>query len=151
MQLAPRCKSFLIEKPLATRAEDIPRLRAAVQGKPVQIAYVYRAHPAVEAVKQLIDAGDLGAVLQLTIVCGQHFPTYRPAYREIYYNDRRTGGGAIQDAVTHMINAAQYLVGRFDWVFADYAHQALPGAFGFDGDRCDRIVIAVMTRLALVS
>lgn len=127
VQLAPHCGALLIEKPLATQSEEIPRLREAVGSKPVQIAYVYRSHPAVNAVKRLIDGGELGNVLQITVVCGQHFPTYRPAYREIYYNDRRTGGGAIQDAMTHMANAAHYLVGRFDWIFADYAHQALPG------------------------
>ena len=54
-------------------------------------------------------------------------PTFRPAYREIYYADRRTGGGAIQDAVTHLANLAQAFVGPFDWVFCDYDHQALEG------------------------
>lgn len=127
VQLAPHCRSLLIEKPLSTKREDVPRLRAAVGAKPVQIAYLYRVHPAVEAVRKLIQSGELGPILQLTITAGQHFPTYRPAYREIYYNDRRTGGGAIQDAVTHLANAAHYLVGRFDWVFADYGHQSLPG------------------------
>jgi predicted dehydrogenase len=126
-QLAPRCRGFLIEKPLTTNPADVPRLRAAVAGKPVQIAYLYRVHPAVEAVRRLIGDGSLGEILQLTIVGGQHFPTFRPAYREIYYADRRTGGGAIQDASTHLTNLAHHLVGRFDWVFCDYAHQALEG------------------------
>ena len=57
VQLAPHCQALLIEKPLATRAEDIPRLREAVGAKPVQIAYVYRSHPAVNAVKRLIEGG----------------------------------------------------------------------------------------------
>lgn len=127
VQLAPRSGGFLIEKPLATSLADVPRLRTAVADKPLQIAYLYRVHPAVEAVKRLIADGALGDVLQLTIVGGQHFPTFRPAYREIYYADRRTGGGAIQDAATHLLNLAHHLVGRFSWVFCDYAHQALPG------------------------
>jgi predicted dehydrogenase len=93
----------------------------------VQIAYVYRVHPAVVAVRKRIDDGLLGEVRQLTVVSGQHFPTFRPAYRDIYYNDRRTGGGAVQDAATHTFNLAHYLVGRFDWVFCDYDHQVLPG------------------------
>lgn len=127
VQLAPHCRGLMIEKPLATDSAEVPKLRAAVAGKPVQIAYVYRVHPAVEAVKKVLAEGTIGDVLQLTIVSGQHFPTYRPAYREIYYADRRTGGGAIQDAMTHMADLAQHLVGPFDWVFCDYDHQALEG------------------------
>ena len=38
VQLAPHCRSLLIEKPLSTKREDVPRLRAAVGAKPVQIA-----------------------------------------------------------------------------------------------------------------
>jgi len=127
VQLAPHCRGLLIEKPLATKMEDICRLRTAVAGKLVQIAYVYRVHPAIDAVRKLIQAGEIGEPLQVTSVSGQHFPTFRPAYREIYYNDRRTGGGAIQDALTHMANAVQYLVGRYDWIYADYDHQCLEG------------------------
>jgi predicted dehydrogenase len=58
---------------------------------------------------------------------GQHFPTYRPAYRETYYRDRRQGGGAIQDALTHMGNAVEWVVGPTTRIFCDGAHQALEG------------------------
>ena len=58
---------------------------------------------------------------------GQLFPTFRPDYRDIYYADRRTGGGAIQDGATHTFDMIQHLVGPLEWVFCDYAHQALEG------------------------
>jgi predicted dehydrogenase len=127
VQLAPRCRGLMIEKPLATDLAEVPKLRVAVAGKPVQIAYIYRVHPAVEAARKLITEGTIGNVLQITLRSAQDFPRFRPAYREIYYADRRTGGGAIQDAATHMADLAQHLVGRFDWVFCDYGHQALEG------------------------
>lgn len=127
LQLLPRCRGLLIEKPLATKTEDAARLRAAAGDKLIQVAYVYRAHPATHAAKKIIESGEIGEILQVTAVSGQHFPTFRPAYREIYYNDRRTGGGAIQDAMTHLANAVQFLVGRYDWVFCDYDHQCLEG------------------------
>jgi predicted dehydrogenase len=60
-------------------------------------------------------------------VWGQHFPKYRPAYRQIYYTRRETGGGAIQDVLTHAINAGEFLVGPVDRVMADAAHQVLEG------------------------
>ena len=60
-------------------------------------------------------------------VSGQHFPKYRPAYRQIYYADRAMGGGAIQDALTHGVNAVEWLVGPANSVIADAAHQSLEG------------------------
>jgi predicted dehydrogenase len=72
-------------------------------------------------------AGRFGKPLEIVATSGQHFPLYRPAYRDIYYNDRATGGGAVQDALTHVIDAAQWLVGPIDRLVADLDHQVLPG------------------------
>lgn len=127
LALAPRTQAILIEKPLATRVEEALELRKQLAGRIVRVAYTMRMHPAVRAVAELIGRGELGQVRQATVIGGQHFPTYRPAYREIYYASRATGGGAIQDAATHMFDLLQHLVGRFDWVFCDYGHQALEG------------------------
>jgi predicted dehydrogenase len=127
LRLAPTTAAFLLEKPLATRVEDVERLEEVARQKPLEIAYVYRAHPAVHAVRRLLDEGRIGQLVQIVASSGQHFPTFRPAYREIYYRDRATGGGAVQDAATHMFNAVQFFGGRFDWVWCDYGHQVLPG------------------------
>ncbi len=91
------------------------------------MAYVYRSFPVLIAVRQALKSGRFGTPRQITAVCGQHFPTYRPAYREIYYADRKTGGGAIQDALTHVINLGEWLVGPVDRLVADAAHLVLPG------------------------
>lgn len=64
---------------------------------------------------------------QIVAQCGQHFPTYRPAYRDIYYKDRKTGGGAVQDAMTHVLNTGEWMVGPIDRLIADAAHQVLEG------------------------
>ena len=91
------------------------------------VAYPFRAHPSVSAMRAAIIAGRFGKPLQVTVVAGQHFPTYRPAYREIYYRDRATGGGAIQDALTHMINAVEWIVGPTTSVVADAERLKLDG------------------------
>jgi predicted dehydrogenase len=127
LKLAPRTTALLIEKPLATRIDEALELRGALAGKTVRVAYTLRMHPAVRAVADLAVQGELGRVLQVTVIGGQHFPTFRPAYREIYYARRETGGGAVQDAATHMFDLMQRLAGRWDWIFCDYAHQALEG------------------------
>lgn len=120
---------LLIEKPLSTSLEGIERLRETIQRRGITcgVAYVYRAHPVLTAMREAILSGRFGRPLALVAVSGQHFPTYRPAYREIYYKDRATGGGAIQDALTHVINAGEWLVGPVTRLVADAAHQRLEG------------------------
>jgi predicted dehydrogenase len=125
--LAPATSALLIEKPLCTSLADVPRLEAIAATKLVQVAYVLRAHPATQHVRQLLASQTIGRVHQVTVQAGQHFPTFRPAYREIYYAERARGGGAIQDAATHLIDMIQYLAGPLAWVACDAAHQALAG------------------------
>jgi predicted dehydrogenase len=119
----------LIEKPLSTTlagTEQLLELQASRQ-VPAAVAYVYRAHPALQAMRAAVLGGRFGRPVQLVANFGQHFPHYRPAYREIYYRDRATGGGAIQDALTHVVNAAEWLVGPMTRLVADAAHQVLEG------------------------
>ncbi len=125
VQLAPTTPALLIEKPLCTRLDDLARLRAATEGQVVQVAYVLRVHPATQRVRQLLAAGEIGALHQVTVVAGQHFPTFRPDYRQIYYARHESGGGAIQDAATHLFDLVQCLAGPLDWIFCDAAHQEL--------------------------
>lgn len=128
LSLLNRTKAILIEKPLTAIGVSAERLVAAAHGKTVGVAYTYRSHPAVRAVRDWIAAGDLGRVCQVTVVTGSHFPTLRPAYRDTYYARHETGGGAIQDAATHLFDLVQHLVGRWDWIFCDAARQSLPVA-----------------------
>lgn len=131
--LAIRCAQrgihLLIEKPLSTTLERIDELNRIVREKRLAaaVAYVLRCYPALAAMRQAIVEGRFGRPLEVVVVSGQHFPTFRPAYREIYYAHRATGGGAIQDALTHLINAAEWLVGPVTRLAADAAHLALPG------------------------
>jgi predicted dehydrogenase len=120
---------LLIEKPLATDQTLVPEVREAIarSGRVVAVAYVYHFMAAVAAARSAILRGELGRLLEASVVSGQHFPTFRPAYREIYYRDRRTGGGAIQDALTHLVNAMEWMLGPVSRVFCDASHRALEG------------------------
>lgn len=128
-QLAKAGVHLLIEKPLSTSRDGVDELQQLIEKHSIRtsVAYVYRSHPLLQAAREAIRSGRFGRPVELVAVCGQHFPTYRPAYREIYYNDRATGGGAIQDALTHVINAGEWLVGPAERVVADAAHQVLDG------------------------
>ena len=119
----------LIEKPVSTGLDGIEQLMDSAKSTQTQImiAYVYRAHPMLARMREAILEGRFGKPVQVVAVCGQHFPFYRPAYRQTYYTSRSTGGGAIQDALTHVVNAAEWLVGPITEVTADSAHKILAG------------------------
>ena len=120
---------LLIEKPLSACLMGIDRLQQVVQERRlvVGVAYVYRSFPALNEMRNALLSGQLGRPVEIVAVCGQNFPTYRPAYRSTYYTDRATGGGAIQDALTHIINTGEWLVGPVDRLVTDAAHQVLEG------------------------
>jgi len=128
-QLAEAGVHLLIEKPLSTTFDGIDALQEVVRRNKVTVgvAYVLRAHPLLRSMREAVRSGRFGRPLQAVLVTGQHFPTYRPAYREIYYAKRSSGGGAIQDALTHGVNAVEWLIGPADSVMADASHQRLEG------------------------
>lgn len=128
LQLAKAGVPLLIEKPLGTGLEGIGQLRQTVMHQKLfaAVAYTYRAHPLLVAVRDAIEGGDFGRPLTVQFIGGQHFPTFRPAYREIYYAKRETGGGCIQDAITHMINAGEWVCGPVRRLVCDAEHIALP-------------------------
>ena len=129
IQLAEAGRHLLIEKPLSTRMDGVDQLQSIVKerGLTAVVAYVYRSHPLLAAMRQALHSDRFGRPVQIVYVGGQHFPYFRPGYRETYYTDRATGGGAVQDALTHVINAAEWLVGPVASVAADAAHQVLDG------------------------
>lgn len=121
--------NLMIEKPLSTSLEGVEELRKTVAGKGLiaAVGYHYRAHPGLREMKAALDSGRFGKILQLYGIVAQHFPFYRPAYRDVYFADRKHGGGAIQDAITHLLNLAEWLAGPITRLAVDADHQALDG------------------------
>jgi len=118
----------LIEKPLSVSMDGIDDLaaEAARADRQVRVAYIYRFLSAIQRARELLLEGCCGAVRHVVVTSGQHFPTFRPAYRSIYYAKRESGGGAIQDALTHQIHAVEWLVSPMERVLCHAAHQVLP-------------------------
>lgn len=129
IELAARGIDLLIEKPLSLSLEGIDELRSVVVEKGVRaaVAFVYRALPALQRMREAVRSGRFGAVVQVQVQSGQHFPFYRPAYRDIYYANPAMGGGAIQDMMPHHINAVEWIAGPVTRVVADAAHAVLEG------------------------
>lgn len=119
----------LIEKPLSTSLAGVDDLIAARDrsGRQAAVAYVYRVFPYLVAAREFIARGEFGLVRHVAATSGQPFHVFRPAYAQIYYRDRATGGGAIQDALTHVANWVESVVGPTASVLCDCAHLSLPG------------------------
>lgn len=125
-------KHVLIEKPLAVSLDDIDTLLALEKesGLHAATAYVQHVFPFLVEARDFIRSEALGPVKLVTLNSGHHFPTGRPAhtvhYSKTYYNSRATGGGAIQDGLTHSANFVESVVGPTDSLYCDCAHQVLP-------------------------
>jgi len=121
--------ALLIEKPLSTNLGEVEELRQEIARRKqfVRVAFVYHFQPGLKAMREVLRRGTLGRALQAAAVVGQHFPTFRPAYRQIYYARHETGGGIIQDMLPHLVNAIEWLVGPSTRVYCEAGHQALEG------------------------
>lgn len=123
----------LIEKPLSQSLTGVEELRKlhAQSGRQAAVAYVLHVYPLLIQAREFVRRGEFGPVRHATLTSGQYFPGGRPAhtvhYSQTYYRDRKTGGGAIQDALTHMVNWVESVIGPTDSVMCDCAHQELPG------------------------
>lgn len=118
-----------IEKPLAIDQALVAETRQTMiqTQRKVAVAYVYHLMPWLQDAHEFLAQMELGKILHVSCTSGQHFPTFRPAYRDIYYARHDLGGGAIQDALTHVMNAVEWLIGPCTRVFCDASHQSLEG------------------------
>jgi predicted dehydrogenase len=101
------------EKPLACTYADARAMAALADstGVMTQVAYVMRYTPAIRQMKALIDAGELGEVLNFR---GHLFhSSYLDRNRPMSWRLRRSesGGGAFMDLGAHLVDMAQYLLG----------------------------------------
>ena len=122
-------RHVLIEKPLAVELAGTEHLLAARgrSGRFAAVAYVRHCVPTLLEAREFIQTGRYGAVRHVMVTTGEDFAASRPAYRDIYYRDRAQGGGAIQDALTHMANAVEWVIGPTTRVYCDASHQLLEG------------------------
>lgn len=120
--------NIIIEKPLSISLDGIDELQQKISDRQLTcaVSYQLRAHPAARSMKQALDSGRFGRILQVNSRSGQRFAHFRPAYAETYFTSRETGGGAIQDSITHVLNLAEWFVGPITRVCVDAEHRQLP-------------------------
>lgn len=128
LQVLKQKTHVLIEKPLSHSLEQVAELLHACQTTDVvaAVAYVFHQFPFLAQARAFLETSTLGAIRQVSHTSGQPFHLKRPGYAQSYYRDRKMGGGAIQDALTHSVNWVESILGPTDSVLCDCDHQALP-------------------------
>jgi UDP-N-acetyl-2-amino-2-deoxyglucuronate dehydrogenase len=106
--------AVLVEKPLANTLAEAERVIAAVDAVPsvpVGVCFQNRYNQTAQAVKRLLQAGELGAVLGGTaIVSWSRTPAYYRA-RPWRGQASRSGGGVLINQAIHTLDLMQWLLG----------------------------------------
>ncbi len=106
------------EKPLAMNVAEAASMARAVQaaGLKAQVTFNFRFFPAVMRAKQLVDAGFLGRIFSFR---GRyHRSSYIDGDKPMSWRLQRefTGGGALFDLGSHILDLLYYVLGEFDSV-----------------------------------
>jgi predicted dehydrogenase len=124
--------AVFIEKPIAHSLEGVDELNrlASEYGATVTIGCQLRFHPALRALKRLIDDGKLGRLVAVHAEQGEYLPSYHPYedYRESYAARRDLGGGVVLTQI-HELDYLQWIFGVPRSV---YAVGGTVGALGID-------------------
>ena len=128
-EFTDRGVDLLIEKPLSLDLGGVDALQRAIaeKGTRVAVGFTFRALPALQNMRAAVQSGRFGRIVQIQVHSGQHFPFYRPAYREIDHADPGMGGGLIQDMLPHHLNAVEWFAGPTSRIVCDASHQVLVG------------------------
>lgn len=106
-------KHVLCEKPLALTASEARGLYEKAQGTDACAATVfnYRRIPAVSEIRNLIEAGELGDIVNILVQFQCEYAADPQLPHSWRYERYRAGPGALLDIGTHAIDTARYLCG----------------------------------------
>ena len=130
-------KHVLCEKPLAHTVADAAAIVDAgdAAGTVGQVAFVYRAWPAMQLARALVQAGEIGELFEFR----GHFlhdyaldPTHPHSWR---FSRERAGAGSLGDLGSHVLDLARFLAGDIADVTAARLRTIIPERPGPDGMR----------------
>ena len=106
-------KHVLIEKPIASNAEEARKILACAQetGKVALEAFHWQFHPAAHVVKALIDSGRYGNVTATSAY--MVMPAGMISDDDIRFKYDKLAGGACMD-LTYVFSTTRYFVGAYD-------------------------------------
>ena len=102
-------KAVLCEKPAGMNAAEVTAVTevAAQQGRFFMEAFMYRCHPQIARVLEIIAGGEIGEITHIKAQFGFNAP-YRPGHR-LY--DPALGGGGILDVGGYPVSMVRLIVG----------------------------------------
>jgi len=105
-------KPFWIEKPVGRDASETAAVAAAAQAADLvtSIGYNYRHVPAVEQVRELIAAGQLGRITNVRAVFFNSYASEPNGALSWRFRQAEAGSGALGDLLSHVIDLMQYVV-----------------------------------------
>lgn len=103
-------KHILCEKPIALNSKQAEEMIEACKRNNVflTVDYLYRLHPHVIKVKELIKNQTIGKLVSLNVSSNFDFPPGN----NFRFNKELSGGGALRDLGTHMIDLLRYFGGE---------------------------------------
>ncbi|GAA4823010.1 Gfo/Idh/MocA family oxidoreductase [Streptomyces ziwulingensis] len=121
--LAEAGKHLWIEKPVGLGAADARAVADAVAKAGVQgaVGFNYRNAPAVEAARELITGGGIGAVTHVRIRLFSDYAAHPEAALSWRYERARGGSGVLGDLASHGVDLAHFLLGDITSLTADTA------------------------------
>ena len=105
-------KNILCEKPLALNSSQAEEMVRVCKENNVlfSVDYPYRYHPQIIKTKELIDNKLLGKIISINL----NFNIDLPPGDNFRHNKELSGGGALRDLGTHLIDLLRYLGGEFN-------------------------------------
>lgn len=103
-------KHILCEKPLSITSAEAEEMVNACRksGSKLAVSYVYRFHPLITKLKELVDNHVIGRIISIRAECN-----FLLADRDNFrYNKKLAGGGSIRDVGTHMIDLCRFIGGE---------------------------------------
>ncbi|MGW3566807.1 Gfo/Idh/MocA family protein [Streptomyces sp. NPDC000941] len=121
--MAEAGKHIWIEKPVGLTAEGARAVAGAVAKAGVQgtVGFNYRNAPAVAAARELIDAGEIGAVTHVRIRLFSDYAAHPEGALTWRYERERGGSGVLGDLASHGVDLARFLLGEIESLAADTA------------------------------
>ena len=116
-------KHIWIEKPVGLSTEDAQAVADAADAAGVQgaVGFNYRNAPAVSAARELIAAGEIGAVTHVRVRFFSDYAAHPEGALTWRYEKERGGSGVLGDLASHGVDLAQYLLGDITSLVADTA------------------------------
>ncbi len=112
IKAARAAKNILCEKPIALTSEQAEEMVKVCKDNNVLLAvnYVHRYHPLIIKAKELLVNQKLGKLVSIDV----HFNIDFPPDNNFRFKKELSGGGALRDIGTHMIDLLRYFGGEIE-------------------------------------